>query len=55
MKFTNGNLRTINKYLYKLFEILEYYDLSNPSKINHRSLKIKFLEMAGIAQGMLDA
>ena len=55
MKFTNGNLRTINKYLYKLFEILEYYDLSNPSKINHRSLQIKYLEMAGISQGMLDA
>ena len=55
MKFTNGNLRTINKYLYKLFEILEYYDLSNPSKIDQRSLQIKFLEMAAISQGILDA
>ncbi len=55
MKFTNGNLRTINKFLYKLFEILEYYDLSNPSKINQRSLQIKFLEMTAISQGMLDA
>ncbi len=55
MKFTNGNLRSINKFLYKLFEILEYYDLSNPSKINQRSLQIKFLEMAAISQGMLNA
>lgn len=55
MKLTNGNLRTINKLLYKLFEILEYYDLSNPSKINQRHLQLKFLEMAGISQGMIHA
>ena len=55
MKLTNGNLRTINKLLYKLFEILEYYDLSNPSKINQSHLQLKFLEMAGISQGMIHA
>ncbi|MFK5881865.1 MAG: ATP-binding protein [Sulfurospirillum sp.] len=55
MKLTKGNLRTINKLLFKLFEILEYYDTSNPSKINQRSLQIKYLEMAGISQGMIDA
>jgi len=55
MKLTNGNLRTINKLLFKLFEILEYYDITNPSKINQRSLQIKYIEMAGISQGMIDA
>ncbi len=52
---TGGNLRTINKLLYKLFEILEYYDYNSPSLINSRSLKIKYLIMAGISLGMIDA
>ncbi|NOX16176.1 MAG: ATP-binding protein [Epsilonproteobacteria bacterium] len=54
MKLTQGNLRTINKLLFKLFEILEYYDVSSPSKINPRSLNTKFLIMAGISQGMIN-
>ncbi len=52
MKLTEGNLRTINKLLFKLFEILEYYDLNNPSKINQNQLQMKYLKMAGISQGM---
>lgn len=55
MKLTDGNLRTINKLLFKLFEILEYYDISNPSKIDRGSLQLKYLTMSGIAQGMIDA
>ncbi len=54
MKLTNGNLRTVNKLLFKLFEILEHYDLTSPSKVNPRSLNIKFLIMAGISQGMIN-
>jgi 4-hydroxy-tetrahydrodipicolinate synthase len=54
MKLTSGNLRTVNKLLFKLFEILEHYDLTSPSKINPRSLNKKFLIMAGISQGMID-
>ncbi len=54
MQFTKGNLRNINKLLFKLFEILEYYDISSPSKINPRSLNTKFLIMAGISQGMVN-
>lgn len=53
MKTTNGNLRTINKIMYKLFEILEYYDLNKPSSIRGRTLKIKHLEMAAINLGMI--
>jgi len=54
MKFTDGNLRTINKLLYKLFEILEYYDTNKPSKIRTKTLKVKFLEMAALNLGMIN-
>lgn len=54
MKFTKGNLRTINKLMYKLFEILEYYDTNKPSVIRGKSLKPKFLEMAAISLGMIN-
>jgi len=54
MKATNGNLRTINKLMYKLFEILEYYDANKPSVISRKTLKLKFLEMAAINLGMIN-
>ncbi len=54
-EFTSGNLRTINKLLYKLFEILEYYDYNKPSQLNSRVLKDKYLIMAAISLGMVDA
>jgi 4-hydroxy-tetrahydrodipicolinate synthase len=54
MKLTEGNLRTVNKLLFKLFEILEHYDLTSPSKVNARSLNTKFIIMAGISQGMIN-
>ncbi len=53
VKLTDGNLRTINKLMYKLFEILEYYDLNKPSSIKSNSLNIKYLEMAAISLGMI--
>lgn len=54
MHCTKGNLRTINKIMYKLFEILEYYDVNKPSTVRGKNLKIKFLEMAAINLGMID-
>jgi 4-hydroxy-tetrahydrodipicolinate synthase len=54
MKVTNGNLRTINKLMYKLFEILEYYDYNKPSMVNGKILKIKYMEMAAINLGMIN-
>ncbi len=54
MKVTDGNLRTINKLMYKLFEILEYYDINKPSKVNGKTLKIKYMEMAAINLGMIN-
>lgn len=52
---TNGNLRTINKLLYKVFEILEYYDHNKPSVIKANSLHVKYIQMAGISLGMIHA
>ena len=54
MNITKGNLRTINKLMYKLFEILEYYDTNKPSMIQGRSLKSKFFEMAALSLGMIN-
>lgn len=54
-KLTGGNFRTINKLMYKLFEILEYYDEHNPSVIKANALPLKYIEMAGISLGMLHA
>lgn len=54
MKLTEGNLRTINKLLYKVFEILEYYEKNKPS-IVRGNLQIKFIEMAAIDLGIIHA
>ena len=53
MKLTKGNLRTVNKLLFKLFEILEHYDVASPSVVNSRKLNTKYVIMAGISQGMI--
>ncbi|AFL68521.1 ATP-binding protein [Sulfurospirillum barnesii] len=52
---TNGNLRSINKLMYKLFEILEYYDLNKPSHLSPHALHVKYVQMAGISLGMIHA
>jgi 4-hydroxy-tetrahydrodipicolinate synthase len=54
VKFTDGNLRTINKLLYKMFEILEYYERHKPSYVRG-NLNTKFIEMAAIELGMIHA
>ncbi len=53
--YSKGNLRETNKILYKLFEICEYYDISDPSKINNKKIDKKFLEMTAIELGYIDA
>ena len=55
LQLTQGNLRTINKLMYKLFEILEYYDHHRPSAIQANALHVKYLEMAGLSLGMIHA
>jgi len=54
MKVTQGNLRTINKLMYKLFEILEYYDINKPSVVRGKNIQVKFIEMAAINLGMIN-
>ena len=52
-KYCSGNLRLLNKLLYKFFEILEYYEERSPSKA--RSAISKVIDMAAIDTGMLNA
>ena len=53
-KFTKGNFRETNKYLYTIFDIYEYYDLHEPKKISSRKFSKKILEMAAIRLGYID-
>jgi len=55
LELTHGNLRTINKLMFKLFEILEYYDTNKPSLVKSNALHVKYLQMAGISLGMIHA
>jgi 4-hydroxy-tetrahydrodipicolinate synthase len=52
---TNGNLRTINKLLFRLFEIYEYYETNKPSVVTDSGSRKKLIEMAGIATGLINA
>ncbi len=52
---TNGNLRTINKLLYKFFEICEYYESNQPSLVNANQTKLKYIQMAAINSELIDA
>jgi replication-associated recombination protein RarA len=53
--FTHGNFRETNKYLYTIFDIYQYYDENEPSKISTRKFSKKYLEMAAIKLGYIDA
>lgn len=52
---TGGNLRTINKLMYKFFEICEYYEKYAPSTVSVKRAKTKHLEMAAISTGLIRA
>ncbi len=54
-QLTDGNLRTINKLMYKFFELCEYYESSQPSLVNTLSAKTKHIEMAAIDAELIDA
>ncbi len=53
--FSKGNLRETNKILYKLFDMCEYYDKVEPSKIDNKQINMKFLEMTAISLGYINA
>lgn len=53
--FSKGNLRMLNKILYKTYELLEYYEEFKPSQNKNPKNIAKVIEMAAIDAGVLDA
>ncbi|MDK9694727.1 MAG: ATP-binding protein [Sulfurimonas sp.] len=54
-KLTDGNYRDTNKLVYTLFDIYLYYANENQSKITSNEISTKFIEMAAIHTGLIDA
>ncbi len=54
-RLTGGNYREVNKLIFTLFEIYEYYDTHRPSKISQRHIKNQFIEMAALKLGYIHA
>ncbi len=54
-RLTRGNFRQTNKFLYNLFDILEYYDTHHPTKVDRKKIQKKFLEMSALFMGFIDA
>ncbi len=54
-RYTKGNFRQTNKFLYNLFDILEFYDIHHPTKVQSKKIQKKFLEMCAIYMGYIDA
>jgi type II secretory pathway predicted ATPase ExeA len=52
--FTKGNFRETNKLLFTIFEICEYYDKNEPSKINYENIPQRIIEMAALKLGYID-
>lgn len=51
---TDGNLRNLNKLLFKIYELCEYYEENKPTEIG-ATLSPKLVEMAAISAGLIDA
>ncbi|MBN2965371.1 ATP-binding protein [Sulfurospirillum sp. T05] len=54
-ELTKGNLRTVNKLLYKFFEIYEYYEANKPSLVGGKYANTKYIQMAAIDAGLIHA
>jgi len=52
-KYTKGNFRETNKFIYTLFDIYEYYDLNEPHRVPVDKLSQKIFEMSAIKLGYL--
>ena len=52
---TDGNLRNLNKLLFRIYEICEYYEKNRPTEISPSSFSDKIIEMAAISAGIIDA
>jgi len=53
-RFTKGNYRECNKMMFSIFEICEYYDKNEPSKMNYKQIPKKIIEMAALKLGYLN-
>jgi len=53
-KYTHGNFRETNKFLYTLFDIYKYYDEKKPHKVSNKKISKKFLEMTALKLGHID-
>ena len=52
--FTKGNYRECNKLLFTIFEICEYYDTNEPSKIKYEHMPQRIIEMAALKLGYIN-
>ncbi|MBD3798581.1 MAG: AAA family ATPase, partial [Sulfuricurvum sp.] len=52
---TNGNYRDTNKLLFALFSLYCWYEENNPTLIKYNAIKPKWIEMAAIHTGLIDA
>ncbi len=53
-KYTKGNYRECNKLLFTIFEICEYYDKNEPSKVNYANISDKIIEMSALKLGYIN-
>jgi type II secretory pathway predicted ATPase ExeA len=54
-KITKGNLREINRLIYKTFDIIEYFSKKYPHKVSKYKIDNKYIEMAKMDLGEVDA
>ncbi len=52
---TSGNYRETNKLLFSLFSLYCWFEENNPNLIKYNSIKSKWIEMAAIHTGLIDA
>ena len=52
-RFTKGNYRECNKLLFTIFEICEYYDNNEPTRIDYERIPRRIIEMAGLKLGYI--
>lgn len=54
-RYTDGNYRQTNKLLYTMFDIYQWYETNQPHKINKKDIQSKYIDMAAIHVGFLNA
>jgi len=54
-KYTKGNLRDINRLMYKTFDIIDYFYTNYPHKVSSSKIDNKYIEMAYMDLKGIDA